>query len=76
MFATDLSNHIPTNLYPTVTGVHAKSTNTLDTAVKTITQIDGHTFNKAFNRQGRYPTNQHVSWYEIVCGTPADDVVL
>jgi len=61
MFATDLGNCVPSSLFPRVTGNHAKAVYSLDSAVGTITQSNNHSFDRSFNGEGPYPTNQRVS---------------
>ena len=60
MFATDMSNRVPTSLYPKVVGQHSRASYTLDHAVGTITQMDTQTFNQSFNKMGPYPSAQQV----------------
>ena len=60
MFATDMSNHVPSSLYPKVVGQHSRALYTLDYAVGTITQMDTRTFNQSFNKMGPYPSAQQV----------------
>jgi len=64
MFATDVSNRIPTSLFPRVTGNHPRVVFTLDNTVGTITQSDNRVFERRFNGNGPYPSNQRVcdSW--------------
>ena len=60
MFATDLSNRTLTSLFPRVTGNHPRVVFTLDNAVGTITQTDNRVFERRFNGNGPYPSNQRV----------------
>jgi len=60
MFATDLSNRTPISLFPRVTGNHPRAVFTLDNAVGTITQTDNQVFERRFNGNGPYPSNQRV----------------
>jgi len=59
-FQTDNSNLPLSSLYPRVTGNKTQTTYNLTTAIGTITQIDKHSFNKAFDGHGRYPANKEV----------------
>ena len=61
MFTADISNRVPSSLFPKVVGQHSRALYTLDTAIGTISQVDTRTFDKAFNGMGRYPSAQQVS---------------
>jgi len=69
MFATDLSNRTSTSLFPRVMGNHPHAVFTLDNTVGTITQTDNRMFERCFNGNGPYPSNQHVRdlWKEEYC---------
>jgi len=59
-FTTDMSNHLTTDLFPIVTGQHARAVYSLDHAVGTITQTDTHAFSRSFDSTGHYPTNPRI----------------
>ena len=59
-FATDMSNRPASSLFPSITGVHPRTSYSLDHAVGTITQVDNRIFDKSFDSSGRYPSNTQV----------------
>jgi len=66
-FGTDNSNLPLSSLYPRVIGNKTQGSYDLTHAVGTITQIDKCSFDKAFDGNGRYPTNREVRVYVHRC---------
>ena len=59
-FDSDMSNRLASSLFPRITGVHPRTSFSLERAVGTISQVDNCIFNKAFDSTGRYPSNTQV----------------
>ena len=73
-FATNNSNQTPAQLFPQVTGTYGRMHYTLDHAMRTITQVENWSFDKAFNGNGHYPQPSEVSNGEVGFGEKDVDI--